>query len=278
MPHSTAAFTEESVQDAALSRRLQKPAAIAEGIPKATYERVVKLIVEHADVTGRLRQVTQALLDCVLLHLDPVLLGMAVTVAQLMPARDGKGEDGYIHSLREIAMRGNAPWPYTTRAKAFLGSTTLAGMVVRLQRTQVWNNELTDHQIVTIDEFERSSCVAPLTRGGGLTAGVLIISSSQPHFFDDPHMQVITGQYADLLSIAIPDSAFYPLSLLRLHPMPDLQFQRKVILESFADRVLACAREQELTAQDAEKIVERDMEKEFEELARQQMPDREHDS
>src|SRR5438270_559098 len=81
------------------------PPIISE-IQKDIYHRVLELVATTTAADARLWQVSEAIFEYALLHLDPQRQGLAITYAGLMPPY----EDG-IHSLREVAMRGNYPWP-----------------------------------------------------------------------------------------------------------------------------------------------------------------------
>jgi hypothetical protein len=112
-----------------------------------------------------------------------------------MPAR----EDG-VHSLIEMTMRGNDPWAFALENHTYLGGTTLAGMAATLDRLQTWDNISESERIqVEVDDFERSACAYPVTRTGKI-AGVLIISSTHPHFFMRPIACQAVIEYAQRLS------------------------------------------------------------------------------
>jgi DNA-binding transcriptional regulator YiaG len=105
-------------------------------IQKNIYQRIVNIVAANDEEDLRLWYAIQALFDNMLLQFDPDLHGLAITYAKLSPVRD----DDSIHSLREFEMRGHAPWPsQTASARAFLGSTSLAGQAAMLQRWQVWH-------------------------------------------------------------------------------------------------------------------------------------------
>ena len=232
-------------------------------VQKDIYRRVLELLTLTPDSEQRRWQITQAIFEYILLHMDSERQGMAVTYAKLMPAR----ADG-VHSLIETDMRGNYPWPFELKNPAYLGSTTLAGTAAMLERLQTWDNlsELERLQ-VKVDEFERSACAYPVTHGGRI-AGVLIVSSTQMGFFADPIACQSVLEYAQLLSLAFRESEFYPFSLLNLVPMPNLKWQRAEMGRSYVNRIVVTARKLNISRQEAEQHVRADMEIEFEELAR----------
>ncbi len=242
---------------------LDFPSTGVREVRKDIYRRVLDLMTTTTEDDARFWQVTQAVFEYALLHLDSDRRGLAITYANLMPVH----EDG-IHSLREVAMRGNHPWPFSLESKVFLGSTTLAGAAAMLQRLQTWDN--LDHEkrlLVDIDEFENSAAACPVMRAGRI-AGVLIISSVQTSFFADAMACQAATEYAQLLSLALREEDFYPCSLLHLRPMPKLKWQRGEIGRSYVNRIIAYARKHMLSRREAEKRVLYEMEREFEDLGR----------
>jgi transcriptional regulator with XRE-family HTH domain len=233
-------------------------------IQKDIYQRVIELIVSHDEEDLRQWEVAQTLFEYALLQLDPERYGMAITYAKLLPPR----EDNMVHALREFAMRGHTPWPHTITTRAFLGSNTLAGRVTMSQRNQTWSDISEGHIPFIVDANERSSCASPLLRGRSI-AGVLLVSSTQPDFFADPRKCEIIDEYARLLSIAVPQNDFYSIYNLRLRFMPELSIQRQRLNEMYIQRILRYASAYSLSRQEAETKVERELEKEFEELASQ---------
>ncbi|MBX5452212.1 MAG: GAF domain-containing protein, partial [Thermogemmatispora sp.] len=194
-------------------------------------------------------------------HLDPEQRGLALTYAELMPPRS----DG-IHSLYEAEVRATSPWSETQESRAFLGSTTLAGTAAMLQRLQTWSelDREQRHQFVA-EDFERSACACPVLFASRC-AGVLIVSSTQPDFFSPAICQAV-HEYARLVALALPESAFYDPSLIHLRPMPDIRWQREEISRTFVNRVITYARRFQLSRPEAERRVRMEMEEEFEQLA-----------
>ncbi len=238
-------------------------------VQKDIYRRVMELVTTIMDDDTRQWQITQTIFEYALQHFDSERCGLAITYAKLMPAR----EDG-IHSLVETTMRGNDPWPYALENHTYLGSTTLAGTAAILDRFQTWDNFSESERFqVEIDEFERSACAFPVTRGGRI-AGVLIISSTEPGFFNNPIASQAVIEYAKLLSLAFPEKDFYPFSLLKLRPMPGLKWQRAEISQSYVKHIMTYARKMGISRQEAEAYVRRDMEAEFEEIGQIQLQQR----
>lgn len=235
-------------------------------VPKDIYRRVMELVTTIMDDDARQWQITQAIFEYALQHLDPEHRGLAITYAKLMPTR----EDG-IHSLIETTLRGNDPWPYALENHTYLGSTTLAGTAAILDRFQTWDNFNESKRLqVEIDTFEHSAGAFPVTRGGRI-AGALVVSSIEHEFFNNPIACQAVIEYAKLLSLAFPEKDFYPFSLLNLRPMPDLRWQREEISQSYVKRIMTYARKMGISRQEAEAYVRRDMEAEFEEIGQIQL-------
>ncbi len=70
-----------------------------------------------------------------------------------------------------------------------------------------------------------------------------------------------------MLAAGLMDSDFYPVSLIRLVPMPELDWQRNKISRSYLNRVVECARKDGLSFPEAEQKVLQDLEEEFERYA-----------
>lgn len=232
-------------------------------IQKDIYQRIVNIVAANDEEDLRLWYAIQALFDNMLFQFDPDLHGLAVTYAKLSPKRD----DDTVHSLREFEMRGHAPWPsQTATARAFLGSTSLAGQAAMLQRWQVWHGEPDARIPVQIDKFEHSACAAPLIRGRTI-AGVLLVSSIYPGFFADIKKCEMIDEYARLLAIAVPPDSFQSIYRLNLHIMPTLEWQQTRLNEVYIDRILKYVTLHNLSRSEADIRAEQDMEKEFEEQA-----------
>jgi hypothetical protein len=228
------------------------------GPQKDIYRRVLELREAAIEDDVRRWQITQAIFEDALLRLDPEHLGLSILYARLMPPR----EDG-IHSLYELEMRGSYPWPFTLESKVYLGSTTLAGTAAMLQHMQRWDDLDSNWRLqIMVDDLERSACAQPLILAGRM-AGVLVVSSVQPGFFIDAMVCQSVIEYARLLTLALNDGDFYPFSQLHLRPMPDLKWQRAEMSRSYMNRVIACARQENLSLPEAEEHVRREMEEEF---------------
>ena len=237
-------------------------------VQKEIYVKVLELAANSQDEETRMWQVTQALFDYALLHIDAEHLGLVVAYAAPIQPRNGE-----IHSLYEVSRRSNDPCLTPIEATAFLGSTSLAGAAAVMQRLQVWHDTEGGRTLFEKDEFVRSSCAAPVLRNG-LLAGVLIFSSPQPDFFKNPLICQAVGEFALLMAVAISDSAFQPPSLLNLRPMPDLSWQRRRIADTYLHRVIIYAGKHTIARHAAELQVQLELEMEFEEEARKMLEQR----
>lgn len=233
---------------------------ISGDVPREIFHRVLEQAAITVDHASRRWHITETIFEYALLHLDPDHLGLALTYARVMPPR----ADGTIHSLCEVEMRGQAPWPFALDFKTYLGSTTLAGAAAMFQRVRTWSVKDTEARIpVGLDKNERSSCAAPVMRGGRL-AGVLIVSSALPDFVHNPTVPGAVSDYANMLATGLADNEFYAVELLKLVPMPELDWQRDMISRSYLNRVVECARRDGLSFPEAERKVLHDLEREFE--------------
>ncbi|GHO88761.1 GAF domain-containing protein [Dictyobacter formicarum] len=240
---------------------LGNPAPTIKEISKEIYQRVLEQMAHSQDDETRFWHISEILFEDILERLDANHHGLAVTYAKLMPAH----QDG-IHSLREVKMRGHVPWPDTVDSKAYLGSTTLVGAAAVLQRIQTWNDMDNNRALVEIDEHERSACAVPVLRGGML-AGVLVVSSTQPDFFKDTTACQAAAEYALLIGVALCDREFYPSALLHLRPMPPLRWQREEINRKYLNRIIAYAHQHSTSRREAEFWIQQEMELEFEDEA-----------
>jgi hypothetical protein len=232
-------------------------------VQKDIYRRVLELIAINNDDETCFWQIAQAVFEYALLHLDSEHRGLCITFAKLMPLQ----QDGFVHSLREFAIRGSHPWLYTNETKGFLGGTTLAGNAASMQRPLIWS--ATEKKLrlpVEIDEFEYSSYAAPLVRGNRV-AGTLIASSTQSTFFQDPGRCEAVIEYTQLLTIGLHPDEFQPISKLNLRPMPSLKVQREYMSQTYVNDVLRYIRAHNVSRKEAEEYVQREMEKKFEAMA-----------
>jgi len=242
---------------------LDFPAMIITPVDRDIYARVSQLVTVLGSPEMRLTDVALTLFEHILQHLDSAKGGLSATYAMLMPPR----EDGYIHALFEVISSGSPPWPQGTRSKAFLGSNSLAGSAARSLRLQLWDSLKQGNQLaVQIDDFEVSACAVPVMRGG-LIAGVLIISSAQAGFFENPTICEAADEYARMLGHALQDVDFYTYDRLLLRLMPALKMQHALLAETLVERSIQYAQKMGISHSEAKKQVAREMEGEMEQIA-----------
>lgn len=237
----------------------------AHGIPaidRDIYHKILEVSAFSQDEDARFWEVSKTIFEHALRQLDYEQRGMAITYAKLMPPH----EDG-IHSLREVLVRGHAPWPPDEESKAFLGGTTLAGTAAATQRIHIWNEIDHSRNMVEIDKFEHSACAVPVIRSSQL-AGILIVSSTRPDFFKENKVSQAVTEYSLMMSVAISDHDFYPSSLLHLRPMPGLAWQRQQLSHIYAQRIVSHASEHQTSYREAEFSIQHQIELEFEQEAR----------
>jgi DNA-binding phage protein len=232
-------------------------------VSREIYHQVLELLAEIGDDEMRFWRIAQVIFTHALRHLDADRRGLAITFAKLMPPR----EDG-IHSLREMRMQGTEPWSHFAESRLYLGSTTLAGMAVELQRMQLWDT-MNPHSRtqVEVDVFERSACAVPILRGN-LVGGALIISSTQASFFHNPRICQFATEYALLTGVALADQEFYPHASIALRPMPELSWQRERISQVYRQSILTYAHMYGISRRDAELRLQDELERAFEKQAR----------
>ncbi len=229
-------------------------------VPRDLYRRVLEQAATTADDSSRRWHIIETIFEQALLFFDPDHDGLALTYVRLMPPC----ADGTIHSLFEAEMRGQAPWPFALDFKTYLGSTTLAGVSAMSLRVRMWSKADPETRTqVGVDAYERSSCAAPVMRGARL-AGVLMASSVRDDFAVNPAVPRAMSEYANLLAAGLMDQDFYPTSIVKLVPMPDLTWQRERISHLYLPRVIECARKQGLSFPEAEQRILQDLEEEFE--------------
>ena len=233
-------------------------------IQKDLYKRVFELLASVEDENRQWR-IAQTIFEYMLFHFDEHKQGIAVRYAKVGPDH----EDG-IHSLYETSLYGTSPWPMTVQYHAYWGRTHLGGWAAELQRMQRWDaRDGQQHRPIDIDLYEQSSCAYPIIRGDAL-AGVLMVSSTQPGFFQHPSTWQTVRDYALLLNLAFAQSDFYPLSHIKLRVMPDLSWQSTEMQKVYVPRMLVATRQYNLALQDAERQVRNELELEFEQVARSQ--------
>lgn len=204
-------------------------------------------------------------LESALRQLDSHLLGMAITVAQLMPP----SADGRIHSLREVAGRASSPWSSNLEHHMlFLGAESLAGHVVSHGRTEFIDDLRVQTTLLPVYQmaYEVSAAAYPIMYANRV-AGCLVCSSTQPEYFHPAWRRALIQDYTWLLAPAFPPDHFFEIKQieLRLMPPPEVQYTQFV---TFQRRVIALMKEAYkasdfLTRPQAEQLVWQQLEEEL---------------
>lgn len=198
-------------------------------------------------------------------RLDPERIGMAIRVVLCMPP----GSDGKIHSLLESVGQGTPPWRADLEQEAiFLGAESLAGYVVTSCRPNLVQNLGREHYQLPASwaEHELSATAFPILYTNGV-AGCVLVSSTQPDFFDSSSRFTLISDYTQLIALAFKPEQFYPPECVGLQVLPSFDAQR-VLLASFRERVIALMteaanKERPLTRTQAEQLVWQQLEEQL---------------
>jgi transcriptional regulator with XRE-family HTH domain len=179
--------------------------------------------------------ISRQILQHALKKLDPLSLGLAITVAQCMPP----SQDGKIRSLRERTGVGTPPWPINLDEQGmFLGAESLAGYATKsfhyakIDDLRVEKSLLPAYQA----EHEVSAVAYPLMYAQRVV-GCLLISSTQPEYFNSPARLALIQGYAHLMSLAFEPEEFYPAEQIEFFLMPAFSIQR-THFQGFRQRVV----------------------------------------
>ncbi|GER86584.1 hypothetical protein KDW_07460 [Dictyobacter vulcani] len=203
----------------------------SEHIPSEFFAQVLNI---RTTTTESLRfwRISELVLKQALTQLDPNRLGMAVKLVQCMrPDSEGK-----IRSLRERAGKGTLPWTADLEHDVlFLGLESLSGYAVEVRHI-VSDDDLRQSKTFPAvqDAFEVSAAAHPI-RFEGRIAGCLLASSTQPGYFSQQRLNLLTI-FSDLISLAFDKEDFYPSNVIELRVMPKPKVQRP-ILANFRQRV-----------------------------------------
>jgi hypothetical protein len=166
-------------------------------------------------------------------QLDPLQVGMAVTIAQCMPP----SIDGKVCSLRERTGYGTPPWGINLESYAvFLGAESLAGYAVSSCHPRIIQNSEEQQGVLPAHwvQWERSAAAYPIFRSDRV-AGCLLVSCTQPDYFT-PARQKLIQQYSELLVLVFEAHEFYAMNDINLHVLPYYRLQAKY-LANFRQRV-----------------------------------------
>jgi hypothetical protein len=228
-------------------------------IPSEFYSRVLSAQATTNE-TLRYWSISSLILQQALGQLDPDRLGLAITIVRCMRSAGGKK----IRSLRESVGKGTPPWTGDLEQRGmFLGAESLAGYVVTTCRPAQLQNILKDglalpaHQV----EHEISAAAHPILYTGRI-AGCVLISSTQPDYFISSARNILIGNYANLLALAIEPEEFYDPQDIELMIMPPHTLQKKYFA-NFRQRVTQALRAKSMNNIQAEQYVWEELEEEL---------------
>lgn len=158
--------------------------------------------------------------------------GIAIIVAKCMPPSRGK-----VRSLRETIGSGTSPWGSDLHQSfRLLGAESLVGNAISGDGAMT-NADLSDPSSRAAgyrDQWEASAAATPIMRAGEI-AGALLVSSTQPDYFDEPLKDLLL-QYAGLFATIFETNEFYPIQHLALSALSSYEKQRP-LLDNFQGRV-----------------------------------------
>jgi transcriptional regulator with XRE-family HTH domain len=183
----------------------------------------------------RFWRISEEVLKHALQLLDPNRLGLAVKLVQCMPPSP---IDHKIRSLRERAGKGTHPWTADLEHDVlFLGLESLSGYSVEVRHI-VSDDDLRESKTFpSIQDTHEISAAAHPIRFEGKIAGCLLASSTQPSYFSQPRLNLLST-FSDLISLAFDNEDFYPPQMIELRVMPSPDIQRPY-LTHFRQRVTA---------------------------------------
>jgi len=183
--------------------------------------------------------ISRQVLQHALRQLDPVPVGMAISVVRCMPP----SEDGSIRSLRESIGRGTSPWKAELEQPMFLGAESLSGYVVMLGRPATIHNLTAERHYypASLVEHEISAVAMPLMDANRV-AGCVLFSSTQPDYFVSPARLALVHGYTYLMSLAFAEEDFYPPELIQLRGVPPITIQQQYFV-GFRQRVVKVMQE-----------------------------------
>jgi transcriptional regulator with XRE-family HTH domain len=228
-------------------------------IPSVFYARILSA---HCSLPRLLHfnSISDVILQQALKQLDSNRVGMEITVVQCMyPTPEGK-----IRSLRESIGRGTPPWNRELEQRTlFLGSESLAGYVVSTGRPRAIESRSEGQNLFPARwvEWEESAMAYPIMLSD-TSAGCLLISCTQPHYFVSDARQRLVQYYAELLSVAFDMEAFYPLGDIELGRMPGYDLQNEY-LATFRQRTSSVMIQKRVSVPEAERMVWQQLEEDL---------------
>lgn len=156
---------------------------------------------------------------------DPHLKGIAIIVVKCMPPSHGK-----VRSLRETVGLGTSPWDSDlNQSYRLLGAESLVGNTFPddgVKTNEDLSNPL-NRAAGYRDQWEVSAAATPIMRANEF-AGVLLASSTQPDYFDEPLKDLLV-QYAALIASLFETHEFYPIQHIALSALPSYVEQRPLL-------------------------------------------------
>ena len=202
------------------------------------YKFIMEVFETRASTPDLLRfwSITRLVLQRALSHLDPERVGMAITVVRCMPPHP---LDNRIRSLRESVGLGTPPWGGDLEEKALLlGAESLAGHVTVSCRLGQIGDLRTNKTFLPAYQSENEvSAVACPIMYACRVAGCLLLSSTQPNYFQSESRLSLIRGYTHLVSLAFEPQEFYDPSSIDLRIMPPPNVQQNYLV-SFRQRVL----------------------------------------
>ncbi len=190
-------------------------------IPSAFYARIISAYT-GSPAQLRTSSVCMLLLQQISGHLDPQHLGLAVVVFQCVTPVVGNK----VHSLRrtlsritDMNMSCNDNWTQFVGAESQAGHAVFKGHQIAILNSEEKARLFPTHHIVQ----EKSTVASPILLADRV-AGALCVSSTQPNYLTQAHLDLIQN-YVDLMVLAFEPREFYNLDSVELGIMPPREVQ-----------------------------------------------------
>jgi transcriptional regulator with XRE-family HTH domain len=233
--------------------------AIPYEIPAFFYTRVLhaRCILPRV---AHLSSISDMILPQVLQQLDPNRVGMQVTLVQCTPP----SEAGFVRSLRQTRACSTLPLKSELeQPQPFLGKNSLAGQAVLSMNLQtIKNRQEAETRFSIPDQKWEEGMIACPINVSDYVAGCLLISSALPDYFSLHSRQKLVQQYAQLLTIAFGEGAFYAHKMVNLGSVPGYEVQRCSLI-SLRRSAVEIMREEPMNMLQAEQLVMWRLEEEF---------------
>ena len=200
-------------------------------IPAPFYTRILEINASNSG-SVRFTAVCQLAALQIIQLLDPDLLGLCVTILKCSPP----SQDGTIKSLRQHFSLGTHPWStLVNQTSFFLGAESIVARAITQKNPFVQQDirsERTREKLLTHQDEHTTSVAALRLRRETLLGGVLVVASTQPHFFTE-NTQTLLQQYSNLLVVALKDDDFYSQQQIDLGRMPPIPVQQNAIRQIY---------------------------------------------